>query len=324
MNKLKAVSLFSGCGGFDMGLSKCGVDIIWANDIDYHASSAYKSIFKNVDFQLEDIRNIKSFPEADILIGCYPCTGFSQAAKRKWKNRSERNLKSNPNNFLFREFLRAIRQVKPKFLFIENVQGMLSASNGYFLNEQIEGFKSLGYTDIKYKLINGSDYGLPQSRKRVFLVGKHDSIENYNYVFPEKTHGQGTRKRLRTLKDALKNMPEWPIGEFSETKFHGHYLTRNRKKKWNEPSYTIVASSSHIPLHPGGEPMVKIGKDQWALQGDFNRRLSWKECIKIQGLPTRIRIDGNLNAKYKVIGNSVPPLLSNLISKPVVDFLNSN
>ena len=119
-------------------------------------------------------------------------------------------------------------------------------------------------------------------------------------------------------------MVEWPEGEFSETKFHGHYLTRNRKKKWNEPSYTIVASSSHIPLHPMGDPMIKVSKDNWALQGEFNRRLSWKECLRIQGLPGRMKIDGNLNAKYKVVGNSVPPLLSEIVSKPVVDFLTSN
>ena len=168
MSKLTAVSLFSGCGGFDLGIKECGVDIIWANDIDYHAASAYKSIFKDVEFVHDDIRNIDAFPNADILIGCYPCTGFSQAAKRKWKHRTERDLLSNPNNFLFQEFLRALKAVKPKFIFIENVQGMLSASNGYFLNEQIRGLKNLGFEDVQMKLLNAADYGLPQTRKRVF------------------------------------------------------------------------------------------------------------------------------------------------------------
>ena len=173
MAKLKAVSLFSGCGGSDLGVQKCGVDIIWANDYDYHAASAYKSLFPDVEFVHDDIRNIKTFPEADILIGCYPCTGFSQAAKRKWRDRDERDLMVNPNNFLFREFLRGIKAVSPKFIFIENVQGMLSASGGFFLREQLNGLKELGFDDVKIKLLNAENFGLAQSRKRVFIVGKH-------------------------------------------------------------------------------------------------------------------------------------------------------
>jgi DNA (cytosine-5)-methyltransferase 1 len=323
MRKLNAVSLFSGCGGFDLGIKECGVNIVWANDIDYHAASAYKTLFPDVDFNLKDIREITSFPNADILIGCYPCTGFSQAAKRKWRNRNERDLFKNPNNFLFKEFLRAIKAIKPKFIFVENVQGMLSASNGYFLKEQIDGLKSLGFEDVQLKLLNAENFGLAQSRKRVFIIGKHRSLSDFNYSFPDNTHGSGTDNRIKTLKDIIGHMPEWPIGEFSETKFHGHYLTRNRKRRWDQPSFTVVASSSHIPLHPIGEPMIKVGKDKWKLQGKHNRRLSWRECALIQGLPEHINIDGNLNAKYKVIGNSVPPPLAKAIASPVVKFLSS-
>ncbi len=320
---LNAVSLFSGCGGFDLGLTRCGVNILWANDIDYHAASAYKSLFPDVEFIHNNIADVKFFPKADILIGCYPCTGFSEAAKRKWKSRSERDLKSNPRNYLFNQFLRAIAQVKPKFIFIENVRGMLSASNGYFIEEQLNGLKEHGFSHTKIKLMDADAFGVPQTRKRVFIVGIHDSIQEIKYEFPEPTHALKGKMPIKTLQKTIAHLPSWPEGEFLDKKFHGHYLTRNRKRSWDEPSFTIVANDSHIPLHPGGESMVKLGKDRWALQGDFNRRLSWRECALIQTLPEHIEIDGGLSAKYKVVGNAVPPALAEAIAKPLIRQFNS-
>jgi DNA (cytosine-5)-methyltransferase 1 len=321
MSSLKAVSLFSGCGGFDLGLSSHGVEIIWANDIDSAAAEGYQSIFPNVEFVKDDIRKIECFPSADVLIGCYPCTGFSQAAKRKWKDRDERNLRDNPSNFLFKEFLRAIKIVQPKVVFVENVKGMLSADSGTFFQEQLEGLSELGFEVVHHKLINGIDYGLAQSRQRLFLVGIHKSIENdVSYEFPIATHGVG-KFPYRTLFDVIGAMPEDPKGEYSEQVFHGHYLTRNRKRDWNEPSFTIVANADHVPLHPAGEPMKKVGIDRWVLQGDFNRRLSYKECLAIQGLPLNMALSGNLNSRYKVAGNAVPPLLAEIVSKPIIDQL---
>lgn len=317
---MKAVSLFSGCGGFDLGLSKHGVDVVWANDIDHHAASAYRSLFPDVEFVHDDVANIDCFPKADVLIGCYPCTGFSLAARRNWKQRTGRDLKSDSRNFLFHEFLRAIDQVKPKFIFIENVRGMLSASNGFFFQQQLEGLKSKGFSNPAFKLISTEDYGLAQTRKRVIIVGVHESVGEFKYAFPEVTHGEGCDRRVSTMKDVIGNMPRWPEGDFLDKKFHGHYLTRNRKRSWQDPSFTIVANESHVPLHPGGKPMVYVKKDTWQLQGDFNRRLSWRECAAIQGLPRKIKVDGGLAAKYKVVGNAVPPLLAEVVSKPVIDF----
>lgn len=322
MKKLTAVSLFSGCGGFDLGVAKCGVDIIWANDIDNYAASAYRFLFPDVEFIHDNIQNITKIPTADILIGCYPCTGFSEAARRRWRDRGGRNLKNNPMNFLFEEYLRAIDLVKPKFIFVENVRGMLSASDGYFINQQIEGFKSLGFNKIQYKLLSAEKFGVPQSRKRVFIVGIHNTVTDFDYKFPSETHGENKENRIKTLNDAIGDMPLWPKGEYSETEFHGHFLTRNRKRSWDEPGFTVVAQSSHVPLHPMGEAMVKIGRDNWSLCGDQNRRLSWKECAAIQGLPPFMQIDGSLNAKYKVIGNSVPPKLAEAVVRPVIEFLN--
>lgn len=317
--KLKIVSLFSGCGGFDIGAQRAGVEIIWANDIDPHAATAYKAIFPDVDFALDDIRNIKLFPKADILIGCYPCTGFSLAARRRWQQRKKRNLRSDSTNYLYQEFLRALKQVQPKYVFVENVRGMLTASNGWFFSQQIAGLTSIGYR-IKYKRLSAADYGVPQSRQRVFIVGIKDRPGLLDYTFPQPTHGPKRVHSYTSLRDAIAGMEEWPVGKFLDYKFHGHYLTRNRKRRWNELSYTIVANERHIPLHPMGLPMTYVGKDQWKLQGNKNRRLSWQECAAIQDLPKKIAPSGSLEDKYRVVGNAVPPSIAQALIEPIVEF----
>ncbi|MGE3800895.1 MAG: DNA cytosine methyltransferase [Candidatus Kapaibacterium sp.] len=321
MASITAVSLFSGCGGFDLGVKNCAVDIIWANDIDSHAASAYKSLFPDVEFVHKDIQEISAIPSADILIGCYPCTGFSEASRRRAKNQRRRDLRKNPTNFLFQELLKSIKIVQPKFIFIENVRGMLSASKGYFMNEQIQGIQSLGYTNVQFRLLNAEHFGVPQSRKRIFIVGIHNSVQDFNYSFPQETHGFDKPNPIKNQMDVLTGMPQWPKGEYSKTDFHGHYLTRNRKRSWDLPSYTIVANADHVPLHPMGDPMEKVGTDRWILKGEANRRLSWRECARLQGLPDNIEIEGSLSAKYKVIGNSVPPILAEAVAKPAVQLL---
>lgn len=322
--KLKAVSLFSGCGGFDLGVSKSNVDFIWANDIDEHAGFAYKSIFKKTDFEVKDIKTIQDIPNADILIGCYPCTGFSAAARRKWKDGEDRDLKQNDKNFLFEEFLRAIEIVQPNLIFIENVRGMLSAENGYFLNQQLTGFNKKGFKNIKPIILNSADYGVAQTRQRVFFVGFHERLGKVEYSPPKPSHGPKVLRNFNTLRHAIGDLPEWPNGDFYEGVFHGHYLTRNRKRSWDQPSFTVVADGHHVPLHPMGEPMSFVSKDKWKLNGDINRRLSWRECARIQGLPDEMEFNGTIMDKYRVIGNSVPPKVSEAISKDAIKILREH
>lgn len=314
---LTAVSLFSGCGGFDWGAAQAGVKIIWANDIEPHAAYAYRSIFPDVPFQIGDVRDINSFPKADILIGCYPCTGFSIAARRRWKNREERDLMKTPGNFLYKEFIRALKQVQPDYFFVENVSGMISAKDGWFFEQQLQSFRDLGYTP-SFKALSAKDFGAAQDRNRVFIVGIRDDLYNIKpYKFPEPQFGPTANTPYKTLREAIGSMDLWPEGEFSEEPFHGHYLTRNRKRGWDQTSYTIVASASHVPLHPSGDPMIHIAKDTWALQGEVNRRLSWRECQVLQCLPAHMQFDGTLSDKYKVIGNAVPPVFAKAIISSV-------
>jgi DNA (cytosine-5)-methyltransferase 1 len=272
-----------------------------------------------VELHEGDIREVKSFPKADVLIGCYPCTGFSMAARRRWKDRDTRDLRANDDNFLYREFIRVLRQVQPKYLFVENVGGMVTAENGWFLDRQLQGFKKHGYRNVKRQVMTASDFGVAHDRKRMFIVGVSDDINDFDYQFPHPTHGNSHKQRL-TLEDVISGMEEWPKGEYCDKPFHGHYLTRNRKRGWKEQSYTIVAHSHHVPLHPMGKPMKYIGKDHWELQGKSNRRLSWLECAMIQGLPPHIKPAGSLNDRYRVVGNAVPLMLGQAIVEPVIKY----
>lgn len=265
---------------------------------------------------------MNKFPQADLLIGCYPCTGFSVAARRRWKNKRDRNLMEIEGNFLYQEFLRALDIASPQYFFVENVRGMVSAKSGWFFEQQLKGFIERGYT-VSHSLLNSMHYGVAQSRQRVFIVGVRNDIANgYSYEFKPPTHGPNAIP-LKTLKDAIGGMPLDPKGEYLERIFHGHFLTRNRKRAWDEQSFTIVANASHVPLHPAGEPMIFVSKDNWALQGDFNRRLSWRECAAIQGFPTTINPEGPLEAKYRVIGNAVPPAFGQTLVEPVIKYQES-
>lgn len=323
MTKLTAISLFSGCGGFDYGATQAGVNIIWANDVDPVAASTYQQLLPNTEFVLGDIREVKTFPQSDLLIGCYPCTGFSVAARRRWRDRPDRNLMNIEGNFLYMEFLRALDIARPRYFFVENVKGMVSAKNGWFFEQQLSGFRERGYT-VTHSLMNSKDYGVAQSRLRVFIVGVRNDVANeFEYEFSPPTHGHNALP-LQSLKDVIGGMPLDPRGEYLERSFHGHFLTRNRKRSWDEPSYTIVANASHVPLHPEGEPMVYVSKDKWALRGDFNRRFSWRECAVIQGFPNTIEPDGRLESKYRVLGNAVPPAFGRVLVEPIVKHESPN
>ena len=114
-----------------------------------------------------------------------------------------------------------------------------------------------------------------------------------------------------------------PDDDYYRKEFHGHYLTRNRKRGLDELSYTIVAHASHVPLHPDGERMVRVGKDQYELRGTVNHRLTWRQCAAIQELPPHIQVPGGLMAKHRVVGNAVPPPLAQALLSPVVSYSRS-
>jgi DNA (cytosine-5)-methyltransferase 1 len=176
---MKVVSLFSGCGGLDLGFIQAGYEVIWANDFFKEAVETYKhNIGDHIIYG--DITKIPSSEipdDFDILLGGFPCQGFS-IANIKRSMEDERN-------FLYKELLRLIRDKKPKYFVGENVKGLISMQQGKVLEMIISDFRKLGY-NVDYKVLKASDYGVPQNRERVVIIGNRLGLEN---PFPNRTHG---------------------------------------------------------------------------------------------------------------------------------------
>ena len=297
---MKVVSLFAGCGGADLGFLLAGHKIIYANDIDENACKTYKLNFPDANVVVGDIRKIREFPNGDILIGCYPCQGFSCAGKRDPKD--ERNM-------LYLEFARALRLVNPKFFVVENVKGMLSLSSQKIFKNMLKLYRRCGYK-VKYKLLNAKDYGVPQDRERVFIVGVRKDL-NLDYQFPEKV------ARKSYLKDALIELPRQGKKDICFSNYSYIYMSRNRKRSLGDVSFTIQAGGQHAPLHPRSCNMVKVKKDVCMFNGKRHRRLSYRECARVQTFPDSFKFWGSLLEKYKQVGNAVPPLLSFMIASQI-------
>ena len=298
---LNAISLFTGCGGSDKGLVDAGYNVLMANDINSYAKEVYEANMPETDFVISDITKIDRFPAADLLVGCYPCQGYSQGGARD-ANRAV--------NTLYRQFDRALRIVRPKAFIVENVAGMVRSNNMPFLNNQLIRFRAAGYR-VTWDVINAVNYGLAQERQRIFIVGIRSDFKA-NYVFPKSTHGPGLAP-FKSQAAVLSHLKvRWPLGEFHDDVFHWYYLSRNRYRGWNEPSRTILANARHMPLHPMSPRLLRICTDKWAFDGDSTkaRRLSYKEAACLQGLDGWVFPDTiGLLGKYRVIGNAVPPLV---------------
>jgi DNA (cytosine-5)-methyltransferase 1 len=313
---LKAVSLFSGCGGSDLGLRAAGFDVLMANDVLAYARDFYEANLGGTEFRLGDVRSITKFPKADLLVGCYPCQGFSQGGVRD----ADASI-----NFLYREFDRALRQIRPKAFIVENVSGMKREDNIHLYTNQLRRFRSAGYV-VRAKVVSAADFGVCQERKRLFFVGIRSDLGE-TYEFPDPTHCVGGDRKLRlkktpTLKRTIGGMPAWPEGEFDEQPFHWYYMSRDRRRSWDDISKTIVANSRHVPLHPSSPALNRIGADHWEFSSDAPaRRLSYREAALIQGFPKSIKFPDTfgMRLKYRVIGNAVPPPLFQAIASAIPD-----
>lgn len=349
-DKWNLLSLFSGCGGLDLGFELAGLkavmgekvmeeafrdktvfqkninnnvfNTIFVNDIFTEARETYAgNAGKYIYMDKSDIRKIKQFPKADIVLGGFPCPGFSEAGPR---------LLDDKRNFLYLHFIRCLMQSKPKLFVAENVKGMTTLGKGEVFKQIVEDFAAAGYT-IYHKLLSSEEYGVPQIRKRVILVGVRNDID-FEYQYPEPAYGDEKKglKKIVDLRTAIGDLEDNP-GEYFTGSYSSMFMSRNRKKSWSEPSFTIQASGRQAPIHPGGEPMVKVGKDKYIFTDgeENNRRLSVKEIARIQTFPdwyefSRGKSNRNENAKldlvYKQIGNAVPVRLALAVAEPIAEF----
>lgn len=309
---MKLVSLFAGAGGMDLGFKKAGFNIIWANEFDKTIWETYKKNHNNF-LDTRDVRKIHSseIPDCDGIIGGPPCQSWSEAG-------AQRGIKDERGK-LFYEFIRILKDKQPKFFVAENVSGMLSDIHKPAVQNIIKMFNEVGYK-IAVKLLNAVDYGVAQDRKRVFFVGfRKDLNVKFRFPFP-------VNKRL-VLKDVIWNLKDTAIPALPNNKSNGDkcivknheymiggfssiYMSRNRVRSWNEPSYTIQAGGRHAPIHPQAPKMIYVNKNKRIFvpgKEHLYRRLTIRECARIQTFPDNFEFFyTNISDGYKMVGNAVP------------------
>lgn len=294
---MKVVSLFSGAGGLDLGFKMAGHEIVWGNDLYEDAVKTYKNNIGN-HIVCEDIANIdiKDIPECDIVIGGFPCQGFSVANMKRHVG-DERNT-------LYKQMLRVIKAKKPKFFLAENVKGLTSLAKGEIFKMILNDFTELGYK-VSSKILNAADYGVPQTRQRVIIIGVRDDIDfEYNFPTPKynKDGEQGLPKWV-SVGDALSNIPDPDLPnnllnhEYSKYKLKFNGYLGHRALDPEKPAPTVTARGDNkggvvILPHPNGL-----------------RRMSCRELATVQSFPLDYEFSGNRSSVYRQIGNAVPPLL---------------
>jgi len=387
VSKPTVVSLFSGCGGLDLGFINAGFEIIWANDFFPEAVKTYQ---ENIGHHivLGDIVKIKSkdIPDGfDILLGGFPCQGFS-VANTKRSMEDERN-------FLYREMLRIIKDKQPKIFLAENVKGLLSMHQGKVIEMIINDFKKLGYI-VDYKLVNTADYGIPQQRERVIIIGNKIGVEN---KFPEKSH----QNRHIAVRDIVGDLADVRIRDLpfslDEKKIYNHVARTNvhdkfwgRKHKVNQfeicdylkywrnkkgistkkvdEHFGYAHTAGHWFRKDNNSGSIPKPEDWWKLKlllgfddkydkqvtelelkeikfeqslrinnwdrpsdtitatgpeihPNKKRRMSVRECARIQTFPDNFIFYGSLGNMYKQIGNAVPVLFAEKLAKTIKNSL---
>lgn len=313
---MKVISLFSGCGGLDLGFEKAGFEIPVANEFDKTIWDTFEINHPKTKLIKGDIRNIKEedFPnEIDGIIGGPPCQSWSEAGTLRGID--------DDRGKLFYDYIRILKNKKPKFFLAENVSGMLSVRHSEAVKNFTSMFEQSGY-DISLTLVNAKDYGVAQERKRVFFIGFRKDL-NVNFTFPKGSTKNDSKKI--TLRDVIWDLQETavPAGEKNYANpnainnneyFVGNYSTifmsRNRVKSWDEQAFTVQASGRQCQLHPQAPKMLKIEKNKFCFvkeKESLYRRMTVREIARIQGFPDDFKfIYKNVNNGYKMIGNAVP------------------
>lgn len=300
MREFTAVSLFCGAGGLDIGFERAGFKTIWANDFNSDACRTHQN-WSKAEIVCGDIADIDvdTIPDSDIILGGFPCQGFSLSGPRKI---------DDSRNALYKHYVRIVKEKKPLVFVGENVKGLLTMGNGKIMEAIIDEFSKCGYR-VFCKLINARDYGVPQDRERVIICGFRKDLKINDFTYPY------SRPYQVTLREALKNLPEPTEEEVCMAPFSSRYMSRNRKRGWDDVAYTVPAMAKQVTLYPGSPDMIKRERDLWDFGEDGEtRRLSWREAAAIQTFPLDLEFYGDLVSKYKQIGNAVPVKLAEIMA----------
>jgi DNA (cytosine-5)-methyltransferase 1 len=304
---LKVISLFSGCGGMDLGFlggfeflgteyEKLPYHIVWANEIREPAAKTYRHNIGN-EIRVGDIwEKIDSMPsEADVIIGGFPCQDISV-------NGNGAGVKHGTRSGLYRAMVEAVRRVQPKAFVAENVASLLNDNHQDSFKQVLTDFLSLGY-NVHHQLYTTSDYGVPQTRERIFFVGTKICGEGVKSFIPPQ--GNGSKKGI-TAKEAIGDLEE-----MRETPEFNHVWSRasvspeqgNRRLKSDRPGYTIRAECH--------------GNIQWHYK--LPRRISMREAARIQSFPDSFVFQSALRETERQVGNAVPPVMAWHIARAVLN-----
>jgi DNA (cytosine-5)-methyltransferase 1 len=343
------IDLFSGAGGMALGAKMVGIDVQIAVECDLHAAATYAHNFPNTRLITLDIRKIKKFSihsqkKQTVVFGGPPCQGFSTS------NQRTRSAK-NPSNWLFREFARVVKICKPDWIVFENVKGILETENGMFLENIIRSFKKLDYT-VSYGVLNAADFGVPQYRSRMFVIG---SLHGIALPLPV----SNTRAHV-SVDDAIADLPSLQNGasygwlEYkSESKSDYSKKMRVRLKK--SPNHHVTNSGAliikrfkHVPqggnwqnipsrlmrnyadrfsCHTGiyhrlkpDEPSIVIGnyRKNMLIHPHEDRGLSVREAARLQSFPDWFEFKGSIGFQQQQVGNAVPPLLAKAVFEQII------
>jgi len=322
--KITAVSLFAGCGGLDLGFTQEGFDILWANDYNHWACETYKRNFGDhiVEGDITKVE-LKKIPKTDIILGGFPCQDFSMLWKRGGLDADRGNL--------YRYFVNIVTSKEPKMFIGENVKGLMSANDGRAIKQIVEDFGGAGKYgyDVEVHPINFANYGAPQLRERVLIVGVNKKYGK-KFVLPVPTHNE---KTWVTAKEALKG-----VEKVRYNNEHQNIAPKTRQMLELIPAggnFTSIPKDHHLyvkgmishvyrRLHPQ-KPSTTIiaggGGGTWGYHFKEPRPLTNRERARLFGYPDDFVFEGSITEVRRQIGNSVPPLGIRPIANAVKKFV---
>ena len=312
----KVVSLFSGCGGCDEGIignftfnnhkyERLPYELVYAMDIDQKALNTHKLNFSGAEVRCGDICEVDAseIPDCDIIVGGFPCQSFSTV------NPSKDPFDDRAN--LYKQMVRIVREKQPLVFVAENVKGLMTLHKGEILKRVCTAFEEAGYI-LSYKLLNAADYGVPQKRERVILVGFRKDL-NCKFVFPEETH-KGKWAPLSVAVPILAIEQEKYY--FSKKAVEGMKNAKPNMKRglWqrlDEPCLTVTSHLAKVSLN-SRDPVLLVDAEK-----ELYRRFTPREAARIQSFPDEFEFAGSESDAYRQIGNAVPPVLFWNISKQI-------
>ncbi len=327
--KLKVASIFSGCGGSDLGIlggfefngKKYGTlpfEIVFALDNDANAVETYNKNFTQPAIVANIVKfPIKKIPEFDLLLGGFPCQSFSSVnpTKDPFDDRAK----------LYKRMAQVLKEKKPKFFIAENVKGLVVLKKGEIFKKVLDKFEKQGYTTY-WRLVNAADYGVPQRRVRVFIIGVRNDLK-YIYKFPNPIFSENTediKKKWVTLGSVIKSLE---IAEekyyFSEKAVLGMKNAKNNMKRGlaqdlNKPCLTVTSHLAKVSLN-SRDPVLLVDPKK-----ERYRRFTPKEAAQIQSFPKSFNFAGSEAKAYHQIGNAIPPVMMWHIAKALFDSFDVN